>query len=183
MSSKQHMLFTYAVRLGILAQPTLPVLSLHLDPFVPYQLGKFHSQKGCYRNLPSSAYQPWSIWKTAELELQMSFCSHRSLSHMPQATQWESCSEYHSGVLPTALCWADTAICKEFTFQDMPVPIYLKITTSQQEWMQPALLNAWVHSYNCIIQCCELPLRRQCVLDIDCTEGQLVLEKQTGCFA
>lgn len=101
----------------------------------------------------------------------------------PRATQWESCSEYHSGVLPTALCWADTAICKEFTFQDMPVPMYLKITTSQQEWMQSALLNAWVHSYNWIIQCCELPLLRQCVLDIDCTEGQLVLEKQTGCFA
>lgn len=90
---------------------------------------------------------------------------------------------YQSRASPAALCRADTAICKEFTFQGMPVPVYLKITTSQQDRMQSALLNAWVHSYNCIIQCCELSLLRQCVLDIDCTEGQLVLEKQTGCFA
>lgn len=106
----------------------------------------------------------------------MSFCSHLSLSHMPQSHTIASCLKYHSGVLPTAV----TAICKEFTFQDVPVPMYLKITTSQQDWMQSALQNAWVLSYNCIIQCCELPLLRQCVLDIDCTEGQLVLEKQTG---
>jgi len=77
--------FTYAVRLGILAWPMLPVLSLHPDPSVPFTRGRCHSQQGCYRNLPSSAYQPWPIWKTAEIELEMSFCSHLSLPPMAQS--------------------------------------------------------------------------------------------------
>lgn len=150
-------------------------------PSISCKLPKFHTHKGCYRNLPSSAYQPWPIWKAGELELPMSSCSQ--LSPLPRSRTAGEPFGYQSGALPAALCPADTAVCKEFSFQGMPVPMYLKITTSQQEWMQSALLNAWVHSYNCIIQCCELPLLRQCVLDIDCTEGQLVLEKQTGCFA
>lgn len=180
MSSKQQLANSYSLYFYIYYIVTLSsIFLLHPDPSYTLQMGSFTGRRVAIELFPAP------LISLGPSEKQQDWICKCLSAHIfpcltcPRPTQQGNCLEYRSGVLPTA----DTAICKEFTFQDVPAPMYLKITTSQQDWMQSALQNAWVHSYNCIIQCCELPLLRQCVLDTDCTEGQLVLGKQTICFA
>lgn len=150
---QNNVLFTCAARLGILAQPMLPVLPPHPDPSGILQTGQVPPPpvvRGC-----------------------RCLCAH--ISALPQQRAVGRIQFAYSPLpsRPSPLQRIPTANVP------MPVPWDSQLSRTGAG----GIANARVRSQNCIIQCCQLPLLRQCVLDIGCTEGQLVLGKQTGCFA